>query len=172
MRDALHFMTLSKDARQENRELALTILLGELGSRACESAFFTINEPPFSQILSTTWKLLTDAGLVRSIHPFIYSLTGRGWLEGIRITDQITDSLRADVGRIMSSLKRHVDGRHEPAYVSFFSTEQDARVAPDLLFNVIESRFIENVFRRRGAYWHDRGQGQVILVPIDFGHPR
>jgi hypothetical protein len=115
-------MTLSKDARQENRELALTILPGELGSRACGTVFFTINKPPFSGILPTTWKVLVDTGLVCPIHPFIYSLTGRGWLEGMRITDQITDNLRGDAGRIMSSLKRHVHGRHEPAYVSFFST--------------------------------------------------
>jgi hypothetical protein len=45
---------------------------------------------------------------------------------------------------------------------------QQAGVSENFLYNVIESQFIEKVFRSRGANWENSSM-KNILVPIDFG---
>lgn len=69
----------------------------------------------------------------------------------------------------MKALKDSLQGRNENAYVSTESIASDSGTSDGFVFNIVESRFIENVFRRKGAEWEDPRK-TTILVPIDFGH--
>ena len=84
-------MTFSKSDRTANAELALKLMLDESGDGILYHDF-DITVPPYcDQIYPTTWKALEDSVLisVRDVinRPF-RALTGRGWLEALRVTGQ------------------------------------------------------------------------------------
>lgn len=156
-----------------NIELALKLMMEELGDDIIYHEF-DITVPPYSdRIYPTTWKALEDSYLISVpdvINRPFRELTGYGWLEGLRITGQIEeDELKKRAGRVMRALKDSLGGRNENAYVSTDSIASDSGTSDGFVFNVVESQFIENVFRRTGAKWEDRRK-TTILVPIDFGH--
>lgn len=166
-------MTLSKNDRTGNAELALKLMMGELGEDALDHEF-DITVPPYSdRIYPTSWKALEDSALISVLdvinRPF-RELTGRGWLQALRVTGQIDNSeLKARAGRVMKALKDSLASRNENAYVSVASIAFESKASEGFVFNFVESQFIENIFHRKGAEWQD-SRKTTILVPIDFGH--
>lgn len=141
-------MTLSTTLRNGNKALALKLMIEELGEDPLYHEF-DITVPPYSdQIYPTTWKSLKDSYLVSTaelINSPFRSLTGAGWLEGLRMTGQVNKELQAKAGRVMRALKDCLQGRKESAYAPVSSIAIAADVSEGFVFNLIESRFIENI---------------------------
>ena len=58
-------MTLSKQARLDNMEQALRLMLSQLGERPLYQEFFNPDDPAFAGIHNTSWKELEDRSLLK-----------------------------------------------------------------------------------------------------------
>jgi hypothetical protein len=166
-------MSLSKNKRTENIELALRHMMGELGDNAINELFLEIDKPPYENIYPTTWQHLEDRYLIerRDTMGAIYCrLTGYGWLEGLRITGTLESlEMKERVGQVMAELKTHVDGRQERELEYMDAIVAGAGVSYGFIYNIIESGYIERVLGRKGATWHYDAPGRLIVIPVDFG---
>ena len=165
-------MSLSKQERLENLDLAITLMMSELGEQDVCSVYFDIDGNSSKNIFPTTWQQLENDGYIER-HDTLTSngcrLTGSGWLEGLKLTGKLGDpELTVQIGRIMAALKTSIDGRNAPAFVSPESIAEQADVSYGLVFNVIDSRFIYIILNRHDADWEGQ-RGNIIKVPIDFG---
>jgi hypothetical protein len=167
-------MTLSKIKLSENADLALRLMMEELGDEAIDHLFQT-DTPRFANIYSTTWQLLEDQRLVKRTHYIWkeYKLTGPGWLKGLEIRGARDEpEMQQRVGKVMAELKKRVDARQEEANEYLGSIATGAGMPENLLFNIIESNYIEIVFRRKGVQWDpSSGHGFAVVIPVDFGRP-
>lgn len=166
-------MTLSKAERSENIELALQLMMGELGEHAINELFFEIGKPPYENIYPTTWQHLEAQYFIEPRDTFgarYRRLTGLGWLEGLRITGLLeAEKTKQMVGKLMAELKRSVDGRQDEGLVDIHRIVADAGVPFGFVFNVIDSDYVDRVLGRKGAVWHPQAHGQLIKVPVDLG---
>ena len=77
-------MTLSRTERSDNIELALKLMMGELGDHAINELFVEIDKPPYENIYPTTWKDLQDRYWIEGRNTMgrkRCQLTASGWLE-------------------------------------------------------------------------------------------
>ena len=167
-------MTLSKTDRLEDADLALRLMMEELGEREFfKRVVSSTDTPPFDKIFSTTWQYLEDqffieplssAGRIRR-----YMLSGSGWLRGQELTGKLNPT-KEKAGKVMAAIKNHLEPRKDTKFVSADSIAAAAGVPLSFVRNMVESDFIENVFRRKGAKWHRGTYGNMIEVPVNFGH--
>jgi hypothetical protein len=166
-------MSLSKEDRHNDILQALTFMRHELGDQGIGQVAFEIDRAPYEDIKRTTWQYLEDSGyIVRedTLEAGRCKFTASGWLYMLNMLEQVrSPELAAKVGRVMAALKKEVKGRHEKGFVFAESAAADARVSWGLVFNIIESKFIEHCFARKGATWDRKGRGTLIVVPVDFG---
>jgi hypothetical protein len=77
---------------------------------------------------------------------------------------------QAKLGQLCRVLKDRLEGnRSQGAVFQIEGAAQQAGLALDFVFNVIESRAIELCLHRRGAQWDKGGRGSVMCIPNDFG---
>ena len=166
-------MTLSKTERSENIELALKLMMGELGDNAIDESWFEIDKPPYENIYSTTWQGLQDRYWIEGRNTMgrkRCQLTASGWLEGLRITGLLeAGEMKQKVGKLMAELKRFVEGRQDEAIVDIHGVVREAGVPFGFVFNIIESNYVDIVLGRKGAEWHPQARGQLIKIPVDLG---
>ncbi|MBI3694019.1 MAG: hypothetical protein HY238_04145 [Acidobacteria bacterium] len=148
-------------------------MMSELAAGALDSVDVEVRRPPFDAILRTTWRELSEEGLIHAWASERYGLTGNGWLEGLRITKRLdAPAFRQKMSQLAASLKRHVDvdGRREDAFVYLDSLAGETSLSQDFIFNAIESRLLDHEFNMRGAYWESHHKpGTLIRVPLNFG---
>ena len=96
-------MTLSKQQRMDDLEKALALILEQLGDRQLNRVLFNPGEPPFDEILPTSWPALEKYGRIDITGCFggssHFTLTGHGWLTamqdgGLTKTEQFNRKLR------------------------------------------------------------------------------
>ncbi|MBI1955635.1 MAG: hypothetical protein HYS38_04510 [Acidobacteria bacterium] len=141
-------------------------MLRVLGDDAVGETVFNPEDREFENIIQTTWTDLCDEKWVEKAEaPGHYRLTGLGWLQALRITGQIREEeFRERLSRTFASMKSYVKGRKGPAVVKRGELAKKAGVPEGWLFNVIESRLIEEVHGRKGPHW-DR---HMVFIPADF----
>jgi hypothetical protein len=166
-------MTLSRTERSENIELALKLMMGELGEYGINQLLFEIDKPPYENIYPTTWQYLEDQYLIERLDTMgarHCELTGPGWLQGLRVIGTIeAPDTREKVGKVMAELKRHVEGREEKEFEYVEVIADEAEVPLGFVYNIIESGYIETVLNRKGAQWYPRAPRRMVEIPVDFG---
>jgi hypothetical protein len=166
-------MSLSRNERSENIELALKLMMEELGEHGINEWSFEIDKSPYENIYPTTWQYLEDQYFIERRNRMgsrRCGLTGYGWLEGLRITGTLeTPGIKKKVGKVMAELKRSVEGRQDEALVDANGIATGAGVPYGFLYNIIDSHYIENIIQRKGAAWHPQAPRQLIVIPVDFG---
>lgn len=166
-------MSLSKTERLKNIELALQLMMGELGEHGINELSFEIDKPPYEDIYPTTWQHLEDEYLIERFDTMGVrhcGLTGHGWMEGFRVVGRLeTEETKAKVGRAMAEMKKSVEGRGEKAFENVESIAARAAVPRGFICNIIEGRYIETVLNRKGAEWVSDGRGRMVEIPVDFG---
>jgi hypothetical protein len=174
---AYHFwiMTLSKEQREKNNELALKLIFEDLGDDPISLRIFLSNDPRYERAVDrTTWEDLTRneyLSLVFSTEGARgYRLTARGWLLCLELTGTSkSDGFKQRLGRIIAAMKRHVKGRAAPAILSPWELANESREPFGLLFNVIDSRASSSLNSGRiGATWYKGQRGQFLEIPVDF----
>jgi hypothetical protein len=79
--------------------------------------------------------------------PF-YTLTGTGWIGGLKLTGQITEAFRQRIFTLVALLKDRVKGRTDDACATTHDFEGDG-ISSGLVFNVVESGIIEEIILDR-----------------------
>jgi hypothetical protein len=161
-------MSLSKEARAAECGTVLESMLAALGASAIDESLFDPEHPPFRDSHSTTWDELAGQGWIEELEG-TYRLTGTGWLGALRLTKQLGDQRFLDsVGRALGAMKAHIkaSGRKNAALVPLKQIAGEAGLPEGFVYNLIESRLVEEHHGRTGAKWRDKGR--MILIPRDF----
>jgi hypothetical protein len=163
-------MTLSKDARWKNLDDALLVLMDKVQGQTFLAVF--VDERSLdSRILPTTWIELKNRYLVRQAMSWYYTLSGSGWIEGLKLLNQLdTPEMKSKAGKLCAALKDRVKGRQyeQIAHVSEIATEAD--LSEDFVRDAIESDLIRELFGTKGAGWATpEDRGKFIEIPVDFG---
>ena len=148
-------MTLSEEERAANIELAFRLLIAEINEKAISRTFLDPVAEPFREILSTTWKELSDQGWTEGFELYgqqRYRLTGKGWVEGLARTGAGRDTKLLDrLGRLSAELKKYIKGRDTDVTVELARLVQDGQLPEGWVFNAVESNAFEILVRRRGV---------------------
>jgi hypothetical protein len=161
-------MSLSKEARAAECGIVLESMLAALGASAIDETLFDPQHPPFQDSHATTWDELAGQGWIEELEGQ-YRLTGTGWLGALRLTKQLGDQrFLNDVGRALAAMKAHIkaSGRKNATLVPLKQIAQEAGLPEGFVYNLIESRLVEEHHGRTGARWRDKGR--MILIPRDF----
>ena len=166
-------MSLSKDERQKNANLALSLLLAATGNNRISTSFHRRDDSAFKNVHNTTWVELEEQRLINSLlnHTALgYSLTANGWIKAVRDAGLIRDQdFLKKLGSLSRVIKGHVKGRHAEVMINLQTVASEAGLAENWIYNVIESNMLEVVFAKRGATWLSNFKGQIIKIPITFG---
>lgn len=161
-------MSLSSQERSEECKAVLTAMLGILGGSAIDETLFDPQSKEFETVHPTTWDELFKNGWIEQLESVgRYRLTGTGWLGALRLTAQLGErQFAVNIGRTLAAMKAHVRGRVKSALVPLKQVAQEACLPEGFVYNVVESRLLEEHHGRTGAKWQDKGR--LVLIPRDF----
>ena len=162
-------MTLSKDARRQNLDEAILLLMDALHGRSIMEVF--IDERSVDpRILPTTWGELKERGLVKETNSrYTYVLSGPGWIKGLKLRGKFdSDKLNVMTGGLCAALKDRVKGRQDEAFVQVAQLAADSGLPEAFIRNAVESDLIREKFGTKGARWAS-GSLNFIVVPVGFG---
>jgi hypothetical protein len=165
-------MSLSKEARLQNLEEAILLLMNKLHGRCFMGVFIDERYDVDERILPTTWEELKDQCFVRQTNTrWLYTLSGRGWITGLKLLSQFdTDELKAKVGTLCAVLKAKVKGRAHDNFATVDEVARESGLPDDFVRDAIESDLIRELFGTKGAEWGGyEDRGRFIRIPSDFG---
>ena len=163
-------MSHSEETRIKNAELALKLLVEDLGEERIYGAWFPADEPPLDVIFRSTWEYLQRQGYVRRCPGLKdeYVLTPSGWLKGLELTGALrSEETLQKVQQLMAGLAEYVKDRKE-GFDLIETIAGKVGLAKGFVHNIIASCYIEQVLARQGAEL-DSEQGHAIRIPSDFG---
>ncbi len=169
-------MTLSKQQRMDDLEKALALILEQLGDRQLNRVLFNPGEPPFDEILPTSWPTLEEYGMI-DITSYLggashFTLTGHGWLTAMQDGGRTeTEQFNQNLGRLMAAFKAKVKGRAQTAFAGVDEIAAASGLPAAFIWNIIESDAITVLKDRESAEWEGPGKN-LIKIPIGFGHER
>jgi hypothetical protein len=127
-------MTISPEEQLQNVDLALRLVLTELGDGAIFETFFDPRSDSYKVILATTWKELCDQRWLeeRELYGYPhYRFTGSGWVEALWKTGAGEGlELQESSGKLARALKVNVKGRREDVIVESSSQYSAPRRFP------------------------------------------
>lgn len=168
-------MTLSREERLKNIDLAIRTLIGELGEGSIIGNAFRRPGPEYADILETTWDDMQELGWIQTETRFggnvAFWMTGAGWIEGMKRTGQM-DTIRAMLPRLSIAAKNRIKGRQEDGCAHVAELAQESGLSREFVENAIESRLLEVEFPGKKMELPWAGPGtykQVIRIPRSFG---
>jgi hypothetical protein len=166
-------VTLSKTVRLAELTNLLLLALQQLGDSALYAVAFSAADKQFATVPSATWQEAVELGLLLeddSLGTTTYLLSGRGWIEALDASGALGQpALAQDLGRLSAALKATVKGRSSSVTLTTVEASKASGLAAAWIYNVIDSNLLETRFGRRGARWHDKFAGRLIVVPVTFG---
>jgi hypothetical protein len=164
-------MTLSREVRLKNIDDALRLMMHDLGDESILNVIFKTGTEMYAVILQTTWLELKNRGLVRGFGiPDAYQLTGRGWLQGLRVLEKLdAPELKEKTGKMGAVVKAVVKGRATKGFANVQILARESGLPEAFIQNAIDSDLFGHIFKRKGASWHRTSRGLVVEIPIDFG---
>lgn len=164
-------MSLSKEARLQNLDEAIRLLMGRLHGVCFMGVFIDERYDVDERILPTTWEELKSRSLVRQTNSrWSYTLSGRGWIVGLKLLGQFdTDEMKDKVGALCAVLKAKVNGRAHANYAAVGDIAKESGLSDDFVRDAIESDLIRELFGTKGAEWSPHDRGRSIRIPSDFG---
>lgn len=169
-------MTLSDNARRDNMDLALRILLERVGDdKEVSEVWVFTDDAAVQAIAATTWGDLESQGWViraeRLGGHVKFRLSERGWLRALEVTSQNKSPLFvARLAQANAALKGYVDGRAEPHYEYAQIIAKKAGVPEGWFFNLLGSGYWDKTTPPKvGPCLSDGG---LVTIPIRFGMRR
>lgn len=167
-------VTLSNAARIAAMHTALERMIADLGEQPFSFVIFEIGSDRFSDLPVTTWLDLQSARHVEPISPTDYQLTGRGWIEGLKLTGAYdSPEQRERVIRLRAALKDCIKGREIHGAITDVSLLHQATGLPE---HWIGSALMSRLLQHKWPTDHldvdlTHGLGG-IRVPARFGTQR
>jgi hypothetical protein len=146
-------MSLSDSKRQSNINVALTLIMQQLGA-PFDWQEHDSTEAKFSGVHRTTWDELTQRGFARATTFERYILTPRGWIEGLKLTGTFGSAdFKAKAGKLSKALKDRVKGRHEPELVDRNEIAEEAGLDEYFVYEAIDGHLLRELFEQIDAHW-------------------
>lgn len=167
-------MSLSKQQRQENLELALKQFASNIGSCPIGAYIIVPNDGHYQGIFETTWLDLQRHGYLRPYPKFSgrLLLTGLGLRHGLELCGMHQNKqLQEMLGKISKCLKGFVKGRKQAKGINVETIANETGLQKGFIINVIEAELLERWFKQYGTVWAPGFVGSIIIVPQDFGLP-
>lgn len=174
-------MTLSSKERSDNVAMAMRKLMARVGEQWIGGVLFDVLDPEIVDILPTTWAFLqrqywiVESGSTMGGH-IRYRLTGRGWIEGLRLTGSLGGAeLRDRVIQLRARLKDQVKGRAGDADLFLPDFCQATGIPEEWVYNVVENGLLSHFFPHDIVdvdWWDHNSRSRLLRVPVDFGIPR
>jgi hypothetical protein len=146
-------MSKSDDERREDKRRTLMLMLSELGDQHIWQGRAVPSQPPFSDVLQTTWRELMDDGLIEdklsTMGQSVFRLTPHGWIRAVTISGQVDASaMRESCTKLVRALKAVVKGRgsHYDEFTSVDAIASSAGLSMGFVFNAVKSRLLGVVF--------------------------
>jgi len=166
-------MTISAAVRGEDAQRALLLLLERVGDRGIDEEDANIEDPPFNELLKTTWATLERRGYVKDIGqygPKHYQLTEEGWLKALALSDQPeTPEFTRRVQVLLQALKRAVDERSGDGLLDVREIASNTGLPLGWVWNGARAQLLDFLYPGRG-YALEMLDGVTVRVPADFGH--
>ena len=166
-------MSLSNRDREDNIVVALRLLMQDLGE-PYEWQVHDAGPEKFSDVHHTTWDELVERGLVKRTFGR-YSLTGDGWIEGLKVTGLFDDlNFRKKAGQLSEALKARVkkNGRREWGYADRTELASETGLPEFFIYDAVDSHLLRAMFNTTDAEWAPNDQNKnSIDIPPRFGLP-
>jgi hypothetical protein len=166
-------MTLSKEERIEDCNLALKLMLAQVGDEFLNLAECEIASPPFNDIKTTTWQELEQRYLIEDSSTLghrRYILTGYGWRTALELNwDSYKTLVEERLTQLAIIFKKIVKDRQQDGYIFLDSAAAESGVPAGWICNAIDASLLEYKFNMKGAEWDNNGKGSMINIPVGFG---
>ena len=164
-------MSLSKEERVADCNLALRLMCEAVGDKDLLLAECEIASPPFDAIRNTTWQQLEYDCLIKdssTIGCRRYILTGDGWRKALDLNwDAYKTQFMTRLSTLSKALKDIVKGRSEDGYTYADALANQTGIPAAWISNVIEAKLLDNQFDMQGVEWYD--DSGTIVIPLSFG---
>ena len=153
-------MTLSRNDRDSNADLALRMMLQELPEdRPYEWVEVDGDKDPFLSIFPTTWKDLVRRGLVKE-HTFNrYQLTGHGWISALKLCGKFdSQEFKEKAGKLRAALRKSLrksplGDRKTDERVTMVYLQNETGLPESFIYNAIDSHLLYHLFNMRDVQW-------------------
>lgn len=164
-------MSYSTETRLKSQSDALLQLLQMLGENPVYMFEFCFRDPPLSDTPKTTIRDLEEFGYITEGDMFTRCyLAGGEWLKALELSSAIgSPELNEKAGKLSAHLKGLVKGRREDAYEDYRTVAAETGLSEGFVWNAIESRLLETLFKQKGAWWERSDWKTEIQIPLNFG---
>jgi len=166
-------MTISLQRRQQDANSLLRMMYNAVElDQHYDAIFFKTDDRRFAAIAPTTWRELLSAGFIKAVdvRRSTYRLTGRGWIEGMKVADQ-TRLVRTRSSKLVAAVKKRVDRRsHLDEIVSVEDLAKETKTSVGWCFNAINSGLLSHLFP--GKQMDTTMDYPLVHIPPTFGHAR
>ena len=130
-------MSLSNKEREDNIVLAVHLIMQSLGE-PYEWQELDATTEKFADVYRTTWDDLVERGLVKPSTFDRYSLTGDGWIAGLKVVG-LFDGLnfREKAGQLSKALKARVKNGREWGYADRTELASEAGLSEFFIYDAI-----------------------------------
>jgi hypothetical protein len=144
-------MSLSNKEREENIVLALGLMMRGLGEPYEWQEHYATAEK-FADVYRTTWDDLVERRLVKASTFDRYSLTGDGWIAGLKVVGLFDDlNFREKAGKLSKALKARVKNGREWGYADRTELASEAGLSEFFIYDAIDSYLLREMFNRTDA---------------------
>ena len=168
-------MSLSARDRREDIEIALKLLILQVGSAPMAAHLIVPSDGQHNKIRSTTWHDLVSRGYLTPYRGFPGRLvfTGYGYRYALELhAMQDLPEMQKKLGIICKHLKESTAKRTRVGMVSVQNLAKKTTIPPGCIANIIEAQLIDYWLKRIGATWVQGFAGSLIMVPENFGLER
>jgi len=165
-------MSLSNKEREENIFLAVRLMMQDLGE-PYEWQEHDATTEKFAEVYRTTWDDLAEWGLVKARTFGRYSLTGDGWIAGLKLVGLFDDVIfREKTGKLSKALKATVKNGREWGCADRMELASATGLSEFFIYDAIDSHLLREMFNRTDATWSlDDQMKNSIDIPPRFGLP-
>jgi len=165
-------MSESDKKRWDNMDLALRLMMQDLGE-PYEWQEHDAKTPKFAAVYPTTWDELAERGRVKAWSYDRYSLTGPGWIEGLKVTGKFEErDFKRKAGQLQAALKARVkpSNRQQWGHASRTDLARETGLSEFLIYDAIDSHLLRELNGVIDAHWSDGdNMKNWIDIPPRFG---
>ena len=163
-------MSLSMKERKDNLVLTIRLMMQNLAEPYSWQEH-DATEAKFVNVHRTTWEELMERGLVKGRSFDRYTLTGDGWIAGLKAVGLFDDTIfRGKAGLLSKSLKAKIS--REWGFTDRQTVASETGLSEFFVYDAIDSQLLRALFNQTDATWAQGDEMKnSIDIPPRFGLP-
>jgi hypothetical protein len=165
-------LSLSNEERKENIVRAIRLIMQNL-DEPYEWQEHDATTEKFADVHRTTWDELIERNLVKASSINRYSLTGDGWIAGLKTIGRFDDpNFQKKAGLLCGALKAKIKNERAGAVTTRLEIAAETGFSEYFIYDAIDSHLLREMFNRADATWSpDDEMKNYIDIPPRFGLP-